>query len=281
MYQLNEDKRQELINKSKHADNYVTDQSKGKNRYQRRVHSKVLNSVQEFNSIDMNSLFKNNILTVNVNVQGETDNYVVQIKFGGILDEIHDQLQRNNQKFDLKVVMRALIAAFNSDNVYIHCSCPDWNYRFSYWSRVNDISSDPSIEQTNNGMEIVNPNDTKGRGCKHSLLVLSNNRWLRAVSSVIFNYVNYMEKHYPRLYADIIYPAIYEKEYEDDVQLDIFDTEKTKDNLPDEQDEIDVSNKWAKTKGQFKPGNEYRFTSDETEVPGQKSFDFDSLISDT
>ena len=281
MYQLNEDKRQELINKSKHADNYVTDQSKGKNRYQRRVHSKVLNSVQEFNSIDMNSLFKDNILTVNVNVQGETDNYVVQIKFGGILDEIHDQLQRNNQKFDLKVVMRALIAAFNSDNVYIHCSCPDWNYRFSYWSRVNDISSDPSIEQTNNGMEIVNPNDTKGRGCKHSLLVLSNNRWLRAVSSVIFNYVNYMEKHYPRLYADIIYPAIYEKEYEDDVQLDIFDTEETKDNLPDEQDEIDVSNKWARTKGQFKPGNEYRFTSDETEVPGQKSFDFDSLISDS
>lgn len=665
MYQLNEDKRQELINKSKHADNYVTDQSKGKNRYQRRVHSKVLNSVQEFNSIDMNSLFKDNILTVNVNVQGETDNYVVQIRFGGILDEIHDQLQRNNQKFDLKVVMRALIAAFNSDNVYIHCSClhpdtkiklldgstptiaemldrfnsgeqlyvysvdekgdfkpgivekvwitkttaefikvtldnnqeimttpdhlymlrdgsykqaqtlivgqslmplyfnvwqngydgiklnstgkyhsvyklvanyfksdeieeathrinesdnmkydvaihhkdfnkhnnnpenlipmtakehwsyhanipkhisetgkqhlselmkernnnpteamiksrkswqekgrlrnydedrrqqqselfknirkneteeekqyrqrrckegyiknnsaekmsiykkafwesksteektaiklksdrnrigqylnnilsdglfptpeladkyrvkyapkwdkcfsswdelityfelnhkitnieyvtlsdtpvydikirdyenflvdagvilhncPDWNYRFSYWSRVNDISSDPSIEQTNNGMEIVNPNDTKGRGCKHSLLVLSNNRWLRAVSSVIFNYVNYMEKHYPRLYADIIYPAIYEKEYEDDVQLDIFDTEETKDNLPDEQDEIDVSNKWAKTKGQFKPGNEYRFTSDETEVPGQKSFDFDSLISDS
>lgn len=281
MYQLNEDKRQELINKSKHADNYVTDQSKGRNRYQRRVHSKVLNSVQEFNSIDMNSLFKNNILTVNVNVQGETDNYVVQIKFGGILDEIHNQLQRNNQKFDLKVVMRALIAAFNSDNVYIHCSCPDWNYRFSYWSRVNDISSDPSIEQTNNGMEIVNPNDTKGRGCKHSLLVLSNNRWLRAVSSVIFNYVNYMEKHYPRLYADIIYPAIYEKEYEDDVQLDIFDTEETKDNLPDEQDEIDVSNKWAKTKGQFKPGNEYRFTSDETEVPGQKSFDFDSLISDS
>lgn len=281
MYQLNEDKRQELINKSKHADNYVTDQSKGKNRYQRRVHSKVLNSVQEFNSIDMNSLFKDNILTVNVNVQGETDNYVVQIKFGGILDEIHDQLQRNNQKFDLKVVMRALIAAFNSDNVYIHCSCLDWAYRFSYWSRVNDISSDPSIEQTNNGMEIVNPNDTKGRGCKHSLLVLSNNRWLRAVSSVIFNYVNYMEKHYPRLYADIIYPAIYEKEYEDDVQLDIFDTEETKDNLPDEQDEIDVSNKWARTKGQFKPGNEYRFTSDETEVPGQKSFDFDSLISDS
>lgn len=742
MYQLNEDKRQELINKSKHADNYVTDQSKGKNRYQRRLHSKVLNSVNEFNSIDMNNLFKNNILTVNVNVQGETASYIVQIKFGGVLDQMHDQLERNNQNFDLKVVMRSLISAFNSDNVYIHCSClhpdtkirlldgsnptiaemfdrfnlgeqlyvysvdkngdfkpgivekvwitkttsefikvtldndqeiittpdhlymlrdgsykqaqtltvgqslmplyfnvwqngydgiklnstgkyhsvyklvanyfksdeieeaihrinendnmkydiaihhkdfnkhnnnpenlipmtarehwdyhsaihtnisekarkhlsdlmkernanpteamvanrkayfnkgqernkrikdrsteeyefqaevmrqaikkfyanasveelaeiaekrraghqraiergclntskfkeaaknrgmkmhtpereilikagikrywenlsdserekraciarqnqkksiekikgqplsekhkenirkarlnespenlkehtkkimhskilwvlnylldnnleltdenykkhkrsgdphiekwfnsideavsyfelnhkitnieyitlpntpvydikvkdyenflvdagvilhncPDWNYRMSYWSRVNDISSDPSIEQTNNGREIVNPNDTKGRGCKHVLLVLSNNRWLRSVASVIFNYINYMEKHYPKLYADIIYPAIYEKEYEEPVQLDIETEISDEDKLSSSEDELDVSNKWARTKGQFKPGNEYRFTSDDKEVPGQKSFNFDSLISDT
>ena len=136
MYQLNEDKRQELINKSKHADNYVTDQSKGKNRYERRLHSRVLNSVQEFNSIDMNNLFKNNILVVSVNIQGETNKYYVQIKFGGVLDQIHDQLESNNLEFNLKVVTRALVAAFNSDNVYIHCTCPDWNYRFSYkWEK--------------------------------------------------------------------------------------------------------------------------------------------------
>lgn len=275
MYQLNEDKRQELINKSKHADNYVTDQSKGKNRYERRLHSRVLNSVQEFNSIDMNNLFKNNILVVSVNIQGETNKYYVQIKFGGVLDQIHDQLESNNLEFNLKVVTRALVAAFNSDNVYIHCTCPDWNYRFSYWSRVNDISSDPNIEQTNNGREIVNPNDTKGRGCKHVLLVLSNNKWLRSVASVIFNYINYMEKHYQKLYTDIIYPAIY-----GDVQLKIdnFDIEEPE--LSSTEDELDTSNKWAKTKTQFKPGNEYRFTSGDNEVPGQKSFDFDSLVSD-
>ena len=282
MYQLNEDKRQELINKSKHADNYVTDQSKGKNRYQRRLHSKIMNSVQDYNAIDMNSLFKNNILLVNVKVEGETNNYIVQVKFGGFLDQLHDQISKNNDKFDLKVVMRALIAAFNSDNVYIHCSCPDWNYRMSYWSRVNDTSSDPSIEQPTNGRRIVNPNDTKGRGCKHALLVLSNNRWLRSVSSVIFNYVNYMEHHYPKLYADVIYPAIYEKEYEEPVQLSIDDMENTADELSSTEDEIDTSNKWARTRGQFKSGNDYRFTADKNkEVPGQKSFDFDSLISDT
>jgi len=42
--------------------------------------------------------------------------------------------------------MRALTAAFNNNDVYIHCSCPDWNFRFSYWSRVNDISSDKDNE---------------------------------------------------------------------------------------------------------------------------------------
>lgn len=279
MYTLNEDKRNQLINKSKHADNYVTDQSKGKNRYQRRLHSRILNSTKEFNSIDMNKFFKENTLIVNIKIQGETNEYIVQIKFGGILDQIQDQLSRSNnedQKIDLRIITRALISAFNSDDVYAHCSCPDFNFRFSYWFRVNDISSDPSIEQTNNGREIVNPFDTKGRGCKHILLVLSNNRWIRSVSAVIYNYINYMEKHYPKLYADIIYPALYGKEYEDDLQLTIDDET----DLDSSSDEIDTANKWARTRGQFQKGNEYRFTPQEKEIPGQKSFDFDSLISD-
>lgn len=286
MYRLNEDSRKELINKSKHADNYVTDQSKGKNRYQRRLHSKVLNSVQEFNSIDMNSFFKNDTLLVNVRVQGETDDYIVQIKFSGVLKEIHDQMGKMsadpNAKIDLRIITKSLVTAFNSGDVYMHCSCPDWLYRMSYWSRVNDTSSDPSIEQPTNGREIVNPFDTKGRGCKHALLVISNNRWIRAVASVIFNYINYMEKHYPRLYADVIYPAIYDKKYEDDVQLSIDDVNGNNQDLVSTEDEIDISNKWAKTKGQFKQGNQsgVQFASPNKEVPGQKSFNFDSLVSD-
>lgn len=163
--------------------------------------------------------------------------------------------------------------------VILH-NCPDFLYRFSYWSLVNNISSDPEIEQKNNGREIVNPNDTKGRGCKHVLLVLTRSRWLRNVASVIYNYINYMEKHYPKLYADIIYPAIYEKEYEEPVQLSIDDLSDEEKEVPSEEDTIDTSNKWAKTKSQFKPGNEYRFQPANKEIEGQKSFDFDSLMSD-
>ena len=68
-----------------------------------------------------------------------------------------------------------------------------------------------------------------------------------------------MEKHYNKLYADIIYPAIYGKDYEEPVQLDMFDD----DTLDTDVDTIDKSNEYARTKNQFKQGNKdgVRFAS--------------------
>ena len=65
-----------------------------------------------------------------------------------------------------------------------------------------------------------------------------------------------MEKHYERLYQRVIYPAIWRKEYEEPEQLSLFDDE---DELATDTDTIDKSNIHAKTKNQFKQGNEYRF----------------------
>ena len=274
MNRLYEDSRSQLLSKSKKADNYApNNQMFGKNRYERRLKSKVSHSVKDYNSINMNRLFKDNILDVKVSVQGETSDYVVKISFGGFLDNLHRELDRNNDELNLRVVSRALSSSFNSDNVYISCSCPDWKYRMGYFATKNSITSgDPELRPS----KITNPNDTKGPGCKHSLLVISNNSWLLKVASVIFNYINYMEKHYAKLYADIIYPAIYEKEYEEPVQLDMFDDEENPE-LLDDEDTIDTSNKYAKTKNQFKTGNEYRFKpSDKID----KQLDFDSLLDD-
>lgn len=274
MNKLYEDSRSQLLSKSKKADNYApNNQMFGKNRYERRLKSRVSHSVKDYNSINMNRLFKDNILDVKVSVQGETSDYVVKISFGGFLDNLHRELDRNNDELNLRVVSRALSSSFNSDNVYIFCSCPDWKYRMGYFATKNSITSgDPELRPS----KITNPNDTKGPGCKHSLLVISNNSWLLKVASVIFNYINYMEKHYAKLYADIIYPAIYEKEYEEPVQLDMFDDEENPE-LLDDEDTIDTSNKYARTKNQFKTGNEYRFKpSDKID----KQLDFDSLLDD-
>lgn len=242
---IEEATRTNLISKSKAS-------VKGNQRYKRRNKSKVANSVKQFNSIDMNKLFKDNILTVNVSVNGETDDYTVRISFGGFLDILHDELKKTDNKLDLRVITRALLTGFNRDDVYIWCSCEDFRYRFQYWATRNDINS--GEPQYDNGKWIRNPDDKLGSACKHVLLVLSNNTWLLKVASVINNYIKYMEKHYQKAYADIIYPAIYGKKYEDDVQLGFDDSDELASET--DTDVIDVANEYNKKRTQFQKGNQ-------------------------
>ncbi len=196
----------------------------------------------------MNKLFKDNILTINIEVIGETDTYTVRISFGGFLDLLQEELARNNDTLELKVIIRALLTGFNRDNVYIGCNCPDFQYRYSYFATRNQITS---IDPENRPSDITNPDDSLGSGCKHVLLVLSNNSWLRKVASVIHNYILYMEKHYFSMYTKFIYPAVYGKEYEEPVQQNMFDT----DTLDSDSDLLDKSNEYGRTRTQFKKGN--------------------------
>lgn len=253
--------RNDLLTKSKAS-------NKGRQRFKRRVKSKVANQVKQFNSIDMNKLFKDGILTVNVAVKGETDDYVVKMSFGGFLDLLRKEI-RNDEEVDLRAITRALINGFNKDDVYIHCSCPDFKYRFAYWATKNNINS--GEPQNDNGKWIRNPDDRLGSGCKHILLVLSNNSWLIKVASVIKNYVKYMEKYYQKQYADIIYPAIYGKKYEEPVQTSMFDD----DELMSDEDTLDTSNEYGRTSTQFKKGNKQglRFASKNNEIDGQQELD--------
>lgn len=278
---LNEIRKSEIINKSKSGANYK-DTSKGRNRFERRVHSRVANSVREFNQIDMNKLFKDDILDVNIKVNGETDDYLVYISFLGVLENIHDELKRtNSEKVNPRVIQRALTRALNtSDDVMIGCQCSDFQYRFGYLANKGGYLNNKgqwSQIMLSDAPNITNPNDDKGAGCKHILLVLNNLTWLIKVTSVINNYINYMEKHYQRLYADVIYPALYDKQYEEPVELDL-DLDNKGDELDTDTDTIDISNKYARTKNQFKKGNEQgiRYISNKPE----KEISFDDLLDD-
>lgn len=246
MNNLFEDKRSELVVKSRRGQK----EKDGKNRYEKRVKSRVATSTRQYNKMNMNQLFKDNILTVNIEVQGETNDYIVTISFGGFLDRIQEQLEKTNGVLDLRIIIRALIDAFNSDNVYIHCSCPDWQYRMAYWATVDNIITGQTENRPSN---ITNPNNDLGPGCKHAILVLANHAWLIKVASVINNYIKYFEKHDKRRYADIIYPAIYGKDYEEPVQLDIMDDGS--DELDTSTDTIDTANIAGAKSGQFQKGN--------------------------
>lgn len=244
MNYLYEDNRMKLLSKSKAS-------AKGRERYNKRTKSTVANTVKALNSIDMNKLFKEDILTVNLPVHGETDDYTVRITFGGFLEILRDQLsKKESTDIDFRDVSRACIIGFNRDDVYINCSCPDFRYRFNYFATRNKISSGAPETRPSN---ITNPDDSLGSACKHVLLVLNNTSWIIRVARVIVNYIRYMEAHYQRLYADVIFPAVFGREYEEPVQMQIDD----KDDLATETDtdELDTANTYNRKRTQFQKGN--------------------------
>lgn len=258
---LTEDKRQSLITKSKTSE-------KGKKRFDRRNKSKVASTVKSFNSIDMNKLFKEDILTVNIPVNGETDDYIVRITFGGFLEILRGQVSIDRE-LNFRDVARAAITGFNRDDVFIHCSCPDFKYRFNYYATRNSINSGTPETRPS---KITNPDDSLGSACKHVLLVLNNTSWIIRVARVIVNYIKYMQLHYEKLYADIIYPAVYGTEYEEPVQLSIDDIDNN-DELAGETDSdtIDIANDYNKERTKFQKGNDQgiRFA----EKPGESDED--------
>ena len=136
--------------------------------------------------------------------------------------------------------------------VVLH-NCPDFRYRFAYYCTKNQVNSGTPETRPSN---ITNPDDSLGSACKHVLLILNNNSWIMRVASVINNYIQYMKKHYQKLYADIIYPAIYGKKYEEPVQLSLDDMEDNTDELQTDTDTIDKANTYNKERTQFQKGND-------------------------
>lgn len=114
--------RGQLINKSKKSDNYK-DQSKGKNRWDRRTKSRIDTQVAQYNKINMNDFFKDDELKVGINVHGETNDYTVLIRYKGVLRELQEQVKRNNNRLEFKCVLIALQRIFNSENVFVSCTC--------------------------------------------------------------------------------------------------------------------------------------------------------------
>lgn len=249
MSSLCEDKRAQLMAKGQSGEK----EKDGQTRYQKRVKSKIASSNKEFNQIDMNKLFRDDILTVNIPVVGETNNYLVTFSFSGFLEKLHSEIETNGNVLALKTVLRAIVNSFNTDDVYIRCNCEDFRYRFSYWgTRNNTITGEKELRPS----DITNPDDRLGSGCKHIMLCLSNTGWCIKVAAVVKNYIEYMEKHLHSMYAKVIYPAIWQKPYEDPVQMSMFDD----DDLLTDKDTIDRANVAARQKGRWEQGNQYRFT---------------------
>jgi hypothetical protein len=194
----------------------------------------------------MNKFFKQDVLDFKVIVNGETDDYEVRMSFGGLLDNLKDRIAKNNGILNSGVVVKALIDCFNHNDVYTACTCPDYVYRIGYWASVNDLivgdkETRPSDE--------TNPDDKLGPACKHICLVLNNNSWIYKLASTINNYCHYMESHYKKAYAGIIYPALYGTEYEEPGKVG------KEQEIGSDTGILDIANKYGATRGRFQKKN--------------------------
>ena len=253
--QIQEATRQELLNKSKQGKPTKT---YGTNRFVRRTKSRINPSSKNYNQIDMNALFKGGLLSFRVPVHGETNEYEVELLFDHFLEELQKQTKLEKKPCEYKTVAQALMRAYNRDDTYISCSCPDFKYRFAYHATKDRYNAGkPELRPS----DITNPENNLGAGCKHTMLVLSNLRWAMKVATVINNYIKYMEQNKPKLYADVIFPAVYGMSYDKAVQMGLFDDEDAElANTMDNEDtaELDKINQERSVSGRFskeKPGN--------------------------
>lgn len=248
---LLEDNRVSLLGQSRNAGAYKN-QERGKNRFERKKYSKIANAVKNYNEINMNSLFKQDILLVNIPVVGENDEYIVTIKLEGVVAEIQKNIKNNSNKLEYRTIIQALTKVFNTSDVYIKCSCPDAKYRFAHWNIIKNVSVDDSSADPGPGKGIANPNDDKGRGCKHMLLVLANGDWMMKVASVINNYCHFLSEKRPDAFLKLVFPKLYGVPADEAEQNDIVADQEE---LETGKDLIDIINEYGRNRGKFKKGS--------------------------
>ena len=118
---INEVTRSTLVSKGKKGAHYRHEPNT--NRWQAKSRCKVANTVKDYNKLDMDTLWKKDELTFDVRIEGESDNYFVTVKFSNVLQKIQDNIKRNKNKLDAKIVYQALLQILNSSDVKIDCSC--------------------------------------------------------------------------------------------------------------------------------------------------------------
>ena len=264
---LIEDTRAMLIANSEHKGDYK-DQSKGKNRFERKRFSKIANTVKAYNDIDMNKLYKQDELEVKLPIIGETNTYYVTISMNGVITELAKIIKNNKNYLDYKAVVQAVSKMFNTNNIYIKCTCPDYKYTYAHWNIQKNVSVDDTSKDPGPGKGIRNPKDEKGRGCKHVLLILSNKDWILKVSSTIHNYIHYAEEKLQKPFLKLIFPKLYGVRADEMVDKDLIDDDKY---LDSSKGLIDAINEYGRKRGQYPKGsNKNPVTEKEKQKTGNK-----------
>lgn len=152
-----------------------------------RFDKKKFYKARDFNNVDFKELFENNNFTWS-SIVGD---YVVTISFEGAFDILRWRVKSWSginrwKKINHKLLAECLTEALDRRDLFIDCSCPDFKYRFSYWSTKAGCKY--GLPQ-NQPPKVRNTKNNKGYCCKHILAVLYGKRWVPAAARRWLQYI--------------------------------------------------------------------------------------------
>lgn len=170
---LHEASRAQILNKSKRD---------GKVRMDRRL--KYKDRSREIQFVFYNYLKLYGSLRFMVSV----GNYTVRLEMRDFATKLRKYKVNNSiVKFDYKSMVKAVSWALDNTDLTIHCTCPDFKYRFAYWTtQLGTNAGDPEFRPS----KITNPDDKLGSACKHVLAALSNKEWSRKLVPHVSKFYN-------------------------------------------------------------------------------------------
>ena len=118
----------------------------------------------------------------------EVGDYTDTIAFSNILLNLREIVKndpRHIVKFDW--VIKACQKALDQADIYVHCTCADFKYRFAYVGTKNNYKYGKKEMRP---ADIRNPRDDIGAFCKHLAAILSNKNWVNKVATRVTDWLN-------------------------------------------------------------------------------------------
>ena len=158
-----------------------------------------INKKSNCRAIDMGKLFSEDTLTIEVDIKG-TELYTCTLCFSTFMENLRNIIHsKNADTVTFNDIQRALLISIDdTDTLKVNCTCPDFKYRYAYWSTQSGFKY--GTPQNDNGKEIRNPNNDIGATCKHLASLLYNKSWLTKVSSWLNDYI----KRHPKSFAQVL-----------------------------------------------------------------------------
>lgn len=132
--------------------------------------------------------FLNDWLVISCNISGNSSNYNDVIAFKNVVNDLIEEAKKDSKHIvNSRLIQKSLKNSLDKNDIYIDCDCPDWIYRFEYWSTRDKFKWGKL--QTSNGKGIRNPNNNIGSMCKHLYALLRSNTFMNHVSDKIMRVI--------------------------------------------------------------------------------------------